>query len=88
MLLNHTDNRADISAKDSDGRTALHLAAGEGQGVVVKLLLERGARLTDTDMNGATPLDRARTTGHRGCELLMRRSMNQPLCAASIEQTV
>lgn len=79
LLLSHSDNRADIHARDADGRTALHLAAAAGQGVGVKILLERGAPLEAKDLKGLTPLELAKETGHRGCELLMKRAMDRPL---------
>ena len=86
LLLNHSDNRADIHARDAEGCTALHLAAGAGQGVAVKILLERGAQLDAKDLKGLQPLDHAQQTGHRGCELLMKRALSRPLSGAHVEK--
>ena len=42
MLL---ENKADVDAKDSYGKVALHWAADNGQETVMQLLLERGAKV-------------------------------------------
>jgi ankyrin repeat protein len=51
----------DVNATDDNSVTALHLAAGDGQRLVVEELLSRGASLSikDTVYDG-TPLGRAR----------------------------
>ncbi|KAJ1454509.1 kinase-like domain-containing protein, partial [Pelagophyceae sp. CCMP2097] len=46
-----------------DGRTALHLAAGEGHSEVVAALLERGADAVAQDRWGGSPLDDALRNG-------------------------
>jgi ankyrin repeat protein len=43
MMLLLLDNGADIEGQDNGGRTALHLAAMNGNDEIVKLLLEKGA---------------------------------------------
>ena len=52
----------DINARDKDGNTPLHIAAGQGRTPVVKLLLEQEA-INDAIANnqGRLPLDVART---------------------------
>jgi ankyrin repeat protein len=45
-----------IETRDSEGRTALHLAAQEGNGPVIEALLEAGADLTAKDRSGSRPL--------------------------------
>ncbi len=42
-----------------DGRTALHLAAANGYGTVIRILLAAGAKSTVRDAGGRTPLDAA-----------------------------
>ena len=50
-------NASDPNAKRKDGKTALHLAAGRGNGPVVKLLIHRGAAVDARDTEGRTPLE-------------------------------
>lgn len=45
-----------VGAKDEDERTALHLAAREGQATSIALLHEFGADLRARDQEGKTPL--------------------------------
>ncbi len=45
---------ADPNFRDSDGRTAMHIAACEGQAEVVELLLQRGADAVAEDQWGST----------------------------------
>lgn len=48
---------ADVNEVDSEGLTALHLAAVEGHTSVVKVLLSEGANVTKADNRGLTPLE-------------------------------
>jgi ankyrin repeat protein len=52
----------DINARDKDGNTALHLAAQQGRGPIVRLLLEQ-PDINDSlpNFQGKVPLDLART---------------------------
>ena len=43
-----------------DGNTSLHVAAGQGDERVVRVLLEAGAKMELKNMNGETALERAR----------------------------
>ncbi|MCX5643647.1 MAG: ankyrin repeat domain-containing protein [Phycisphaerae bacterium] len=47
---------ADVNAKDTDGRTALHVAVGNERKDVAELLLSRGADINAKDGKGYTPL--------------------------------
>jgi len=55
----------DLNASDYDRRAALHLAAGEGQMDIVRLLCEKGADVNVRDRWGNRPLDGAVTAGHQ-----------------------
>ena len=57
----------EINDGDYDSRTALHLASGEGNHEVVKLLCERGANVNAEDRWGNRPLDDAVSSKHRKC---------------------
>ena len=46
----------EVQAKERDGETPLHLAAGTGDAAKVKVLLEAGAEVETKDKNGRTPL--------------------------------
>jgi ankyrin repeat protein len=61
------DQRADVNAQDSAGRTALMLVAEEGIGAtsgnqadIARLLLSNGANVNVRDNNGDTALMRAK----------------------------
>jgi ankyrin repeat protein len=66
------DARADVNARDANGRTALHAAAQQGFSDVVKLLVERGADLDAVDKDGMKPVDAAsgKLRGGRGTPLV------------------
>jgi Arf-GAP/coiled-coil/ANK repeat/PH domain-containing protein len=62
------------TAREADGRTALHMAAGAGNMYAAELLLENGASIKIADAEGNTPLHMA--AAHPSCkdmvELLVR----------------
>ena len=61
----------DLGHADYDGRTALHVAASDGQHGVVAYLLNRGVEPSPTDRWGGTPLSNAEAGQHaRATELL------------------
>jgi hypothetical protein len=49
--------KCDIAVRDSQGWTALHAAACYGYLDCVKVLVQKGLKLDDTDIDGKTPLD-------------------------------
>ncbi len=57
--------KGDLSVADYDGRTAMHLAASEGQLEVVKYLIEQGVPLEPIDRWGGTPQKDAQREGHQ-----------------------
>lgn len=64
---------ADVSCRDYDQRSPLHLAAGEGHTAVCSLLLELGAAVNLVDRWGRTPLDDAIRKDHKACaEVLVK----------------
>jgi ankyrin repeat protein len=60
FLLDHMDLPADLNARDETGRTLLiRLAARSAQPAMVRLLLDRGARVNVSDRYGSTALSEA-----------------------------
>ena len=55
-----------------DGRTALHLAAGEGASRVAAKLVELGADVKKIDRQGRNALDIARAAGYYDLEARLR----------------
>ena len=62
----------DVDGGDYDGRTALHLAAGNGHARVVEFLCGSGADVNAADRWGGRPLDDAQFGGHRECVAVLR----------------
>jgi ankyrin repeat protein len=60
-------DKLDINKGDYDKRTAMHLAAGEGNDKIVKLLCEAGADANVEDRWMRRPLDDAIQGGHQAC---------------------
>jgi ankyrin repeat protein len=56
----------DVNAANGNGQTALHNAAARGSDPLVKLLIEKGARLDAKDRLGRLPIDMARGAGGGG----------------------
>ena len=62
VLLEHP--KVKVDAKDSCGKTALHLACTEGHCRVCKLLLSKGADIKAVTADNTTPLHNAILNGH------------------------
>ncbi|GMI16851.1 hypothetical protein TrLO_g1685 [Triparma laevis f. longispina] len=60
-----TKNKIPVDSRDYDRRTALHLAAAEGEYEVVKLLIESRAGINVRDRWGHTPHDEAVRGSHQ-----------------------
>lgn len=54
-----------MNTKDASGWTPLHVAVAHNDVELVRLLINRGARLNVTDSQGHSPLKWARETGSR-----------------------
>nr|XP_023894119.1 integrin-linked protein kinase 1 [Quercus suber]POF27095.1 serine/threonine-protein kinase sty8 [Quercus suber] len=75
------DSGVNVNFKDTDGRTALHVAACNGHTDVVSLLLDRGSELDPSDCWGSTPLaDAVYYKKHDVIKLLEKRGA-KPLMA-------
>ena len=61
----------DLNAADYDGRTAMHLAASEGQLDVVKYLIFRQAKEKPKDRWGSIPLADAKRGKHQAIVSLL-----------------
>jgi ankyrin repeat protein len=72
--------KADINARDNDGRTALHRAAEKGHKGVVWLLLEHNANVNAEDTDRRTALYMAADKGHEAVVRLLLKYHNlEPL---------
>jgi ankyrin repeat protein len=65
--------KADISIKDDNGRTALHLVRGRSSETIMNLLLRNGIRfINDSDKFGYTPINYAALSGdHKTVQCLI-----------------
>nr|XP_003223785.1 PREDICTED: ankyrin repeat domain-containing protein 60 [Anolis carolinensis] len=61
-------NGVDLKLKTPLGRTVLHVAVISGHIACVDLLLSYGAKITEEDYEGYTPVDLARQWGQKECE--------------------
>jgi glutaminase len=68
----------DLNASDYDGRTALHLAAAEGQTHVIEYLLGAGVNPAPVDRWGGTPLADAERNDHNEAAALLQSYSDQP----------
>jgi ankyrin repeat protein len=63
---------ADVSIRDSEGRTSLHIAARSGQEAMVTALLQAGADPLWEDGHGRKPVDLAVQAGHEHVAAILR----------------
>ncbi|NNU17611.1 glutaminase A [Parvularcula sp. ZS-1/3] len=68
----------DPCTADYDGRTALHLAASEGEEKAVRYLLTICKDIRPLDRWGNSPLDDARREGHAGTEAILEEAYAAP----------
>lgn len=81
LLINR---RADVNAKDTKRRTALHKAALWGYADTVSLLLTNGAIINAKDGKGYTALHRAASAGKEEVtELLLNKGATNEKCHSS-----
>ena len=66
MVTHLIQAEADLNAVDSNGWTALHLAAGNGHEVVMEQLLQAKADPTIVAKDGCTATKLAQDNGHAG----------------------
>jgi ankyrin repeat protein len=62
---------AHVDRKNSDGHTALCMAADKGRKTTVELLLSSGAQVDARDKHGWSPLHHAASSGHTGIAALL-----------------
>jgi ankyrin repeat protein len=58
VLVNHP--KINLESEDRNRSTPLHWAVAKNNVVILKILLEKGVRLDDMNMDGKTPMDLAR----------------------------
>ena len=68
------DQHVNVNARDSQGRTALMLAAAIGQVNAVKELLAHHANPNIANANGVTPLRAAITNGQSRIVVILRQA--------------
>jgi len=62
----------DLNLSNTDGRTALHLAASEGFVTVVEWLINHGVNTSPVDCNGSTPHEDAMRARHADVAVLLK----------------
>ena len=63
--------KADVEYTDSDGRTALHFAAGSDRVSTCRLLIDEGASSCTESSDGKTPLEIAKLYGRAECVAIL-----------------
>lgn len=67
----------DLDGADYDGRTALHLAASEGQAHIVEYLIEKEVNLNPIDRWGGSPLSDARRNNHEAVISMLEAALEE-----------
>eukprot|EP01135_Chromosphaera_perkinsii_P003917 Nk52_evm18s262 gene=Nk52_evmTU18s262 len=67
-------NKADLNAKDYDGRSPLHLACAEGHTHVVAYFIKHGADVNAVDRWKCTPLDDGIRESRNKCVMLLKKN--------------
>ena len=65
-------NKAELDARDKNGKTPLHFAASYDHRDVLELLLANKAEVNAKTNNGQTPLHMAAVNGHKDVAELLR----------------
>ncbi|KAL3502847.1 hypothetical protein ACH5RR_037296 [Cinchona calisaya] len=78
------DSGTSVNFRDIDGRTALHVAACQGQGDVVQLLLRRGAEVDVKDRWGSTMLFITKIMMSSSFWRLMEQNLRWLLCTCKM----
>ena len=74
-------NGADVHHTDTNGLTALHIAAKQRNTEVIQLLIEKGAKIDATDMYSRTPLHSAFYCNNvEGLRLLLKKRFQSRCC--------
>ena len=66
---------ADVSARDEDGWTALHFAAGDGAVDLIEFLIEKGLKADARAKDGSTPIELAEEEEHDDAAEALRASL-------------
>lgn len=78
------DRGAEVNARAKrGGGTALHMACVRGEESIVRLLLEKGASVTQVDDNGMTPRQQAASNGSTVIEALLMEKEDGIVCVLS-----
>ncbi|XP_026392022.1 integrin-linked protein kinase 1-like [Papaver somniferum] len=84
------DSGINVNFRDTDGRTALHIAACQGCNDVVQLLIQKGAQIDPKDRWGSTPLaDAIHYKNHEVIKLLEKhgaKSMMVPMHVQNLQE--
>jgi ankyrin repeat protein len=62
---------APLDEKDTNGQTALHIAAEYGNDIFIDIILKKGGNPNLKDNNGQTPLHIAASNGYLSCLTLL-----------------